>query len=108
MPRQRLRWLRGHVLRDRVLQEQAGDRRPQQGPADRGRRQAYAGCYVNAVVEFWAQDDDNGKRINCALGPVQFFKDGPAFAGGKKISANEAFDDLGDLGDEDEAGNEFL
>lgn len=68
----------------------------------------YAGCYVNAAVEFWAQDDDNGKRINCALGPVQFFKDGPAFAGGKKISANEAFDDLGDLGDEEEAGNEFL
>lgn len=77
----------------------------QLGPAD---GKPYGGCYVNAVVELWCQDDENGKRINAALGPVQFVKDGPAFAGGKKIAANDAFDDLGDLGDEEEAANEFL
>lgn len=39
----------------------------------------YAGCYVNAVVRVWAQDNEYGKRINAALGNIQFLRDGPAF-----------------------------
>lgn len=53
----------------------------------------YAGCYVNAVVELWAQDNNYGKRINASLSGVQFFRDGDAFAGGGAADADE-FDDL--------------
>lgn len=54
----------------------------------------YAGCYVNASVELWAQDNQYGKRINASLRGVQFLKDGDAFAGGGAASDDE-FDDLG-------------
>lgn len=53
----------------------------------------YAGCYVNASVELWAQDNNYGKRINASLGGVQFFKDGDAFAGGGAASEDE-FEDV--------------
>jgi hypothetical protein len=53
----------------------------------------YAGCYVNASVELWAQDNNYGKRINASLGGVQFARDGDAFAGGGAASEDE-FDDL--------------
>lgn len=49
----------------------------------------YGGCYVNAVVELWAQDNSFGKRINASLGGVQFYRDGEAFAGGGAVSADE-------------------
>jgi len=42
----------------------------------------YAGCYVNASIELWAQDNKFGKRINASLRGVQFEADGDAFAGG--------------------------
>ena len=54
----------------------------------------YGGCYVNASVEVWAQDNNFGKRINCQVKGVQFFKDGDAFSGGGAASPDE-FDDLG-------------
>ncbi len=53
----------------------------------------YAGCYVNASVELWAQDNNYGKRINAGLRGVQFFRDGDAFAGGGTASEDE-FDDI--------------
>lgn len=53
----------------------------------------YAGCYVNASIELWAQDNNYGKRINASLRGVQFLKDGEAFAGGG-IASDEEFDDL--------------
>lgn len=59
----------------------------------------YAGCYVNAIVRFWAQDDKEfGKRVNCSLEGVQFFKDGEAF-GAPQISEDrfESFDDDSDF-----------
>src|SRR5574341_45022 len=31
----------------------------------------YAGCFVNAFVQFWAQDNQYGKRINASLLGVQ-------------------------------------
>ncbi len=50
----------------------------------------YSGCYVNASVEFWAQDDKKwGKRINCTLRGVQFNRDGDAFSGSAPASADE-------------------
>ena len=42
----------------------------------------YAGCYVNASVEIWAQDNNYGKRLNASLRQVQFVKHGEPFAGG--------------------------
>jgi hypothetical protein len=53
----------------------------------------YAGCYVNASIDIWAQDNNYGKRVNASLGGVQFFKDGDAFAGGGAASEDE-FDDI--------------
>lgn len=53
----------------------------------------YAGCYVNAIVEIWAQDNNYGKRINASLSAVQFHRDGEAFAGGAAAS-QEDFDDV--------------
>ena len=53
----------------------------------------YAGCYVNASIELWAQDNNYGKRVNASLRGVQFVKDGDAFAGGGSASDDE-FDDI--------------
>lgn len=61
----------------------------------------YSGCYVNAIIELWAQDNQFGKRINANLLGVQFFKGGEPFSGGESASADDfdMFDDDGD--DED-------
>lgn len=53
----------------------------------------YAGCYVHASIELWAQDNSYGKRINASLRGVQFYKDGDAFTGGGAASDDE-FDDI--------------
>ena len=42
----------------------------------------YAGCYVNAVIELWFQDNSYGKRVNCNLLGIQFAKDGDTFGAG--------------------------
>jgi hypothetical protein len=60
----------------------------------------YSGCYVNASVEFWAQDGDNA-GIRCSLRAVQFLRDGDAFAGGSKVTADE-LDDLGEGAEADD------
>jgi len=48
--------------------------------ADDGR--PYAGCYVNAMVEIWCQDNQFGRRVNATLRGVQFAADGEPFGGG--------------------------
>lgn len=53
----------------------------------------YGGCYVNATVELWAQDNKYGKRVNAQLLGVQFSADGDSFGGGAVGSAND-FEDL--------------
>lgn len=53
----------------------------------------YSGCYVNASIELWPQDNKYGKRINARLRGVQFLRDGDAFAGGGSASEDE-FDDI--------------
>lgn len=60
----------------------------------------YAGCYVNAVVDVWAMDNNFGKRINASLSGVQFLRDGDAFAGGGVASASD-FDDISEGADAD-------
>lgn len=60
----------------------------------------YAGCYVNAIVSLWVQNNSYGKRINAQLDGVQFHSDGEPF-GDSGIDVDE-FDAFGDdFGDED-------
>ena len=61
----------------------------------------YAGCFVNASIDVWAQDNQFGRRINASLRGVQFYADGDAFAGSAPASKDE-FEDLGDTGDADD------
>lgn len=56
----------------------------------------YSGCYVNAVLDVWIQDNKFGKRINCELVGVQFVKDGEAFGGASAKAADSDFDNLPD------------
>jgi hypothetical protein len=60
----------------------------------------YAGCYVTALLDIWAQDNDFGKRINVTLKGVQFVRDGDAFVGSAPAAVDD-FDDLSDTGDSD-------
>jgi len=55
----------------------------------------YAGCYVNVVVDCWAQDNSWGKRVNFTLSGVQFHSDGDAFGGGRPASPDD-FDEVTD------------
>lgn len=52
----------------------------------------YAGCYVNASLEFWAQNNKWGQRVNAQLRGVQFFADGDAFAAGPPPAGEDEFD----------------
>jgi hypothetical protein len=63
----------------------------------------YAGCYVNVILDVWAQDNEWGKRINAKLLGVQFFKDGDSFGSGATVSEDD-FDDLS-AEDEDDASD---
>ena len=52
----------------------------------------YAGCYVNAIISLWAQDNSYGKRINAQLDGVQFCDNGePLGAGGIDVDEFDAF-----------------
>ena len=57
-------------------------------PGKEGR--IYAGCFVNAKVEIYAQA---GKfpGVRCTLGTIQFWKDGDSFSGAAKTS-DDGFD----------------
>ena len=65
----------------------------------------YSGCYVNAIVRIWPQDNKHGKRINAAVESVQFLRDGDAFGKGR-VNPDDLLDDddvgeYGELGDDD-------
>lgn len=49
----------------------------------------YSGSYGNMIVQFWAQDNSYGKRINASLLGVQFIKDGERLAGGGIAAADD-------------------
>lgn len=49
----------------------------------------YAGCYVNASVRLWVQDNKWGRRVNAELRAVQFVRDGESFGAGKVDAASE-------------------
>lgn len=59
----------------------------------------YAGSYVNVLVDFWAQDNKFGKRINASLQGIQFAKDGDGFGGGSGTATSDDFNTLEDVDD---------
>lgn len=61
----------------------------------------YAGCYVNAIVELWSQNNQWGKRINANLLGVQFAKDGEPFGDGGTSASADDFDVVGSDEDDD-------
>lgn len=64
----------------------------------------YAGCYVDASITLWIQDNNYGKRLNANLRAVRFRKDGEAFGGGAPVDVDAEFDDIDD--DEDIWGDD--
>src|SRR5690606_11645232 len=63
----------------------------------------YSGCYVNAKLIIWAQQNQHGKRINAQLGGVQFVRDGEPLSGGAPTSVDE----FGEIESAAQAANEF-
>lgn len=53
----------------------------------------YAGCYVNAIIDFWVQNNKYGKRVNANLYGVQFVKDGEPFGAGD-VDVTDDFDEV--------------
>jgi len=51
-------------------------------------RKMYGGCYVNAAVRPWLQDNKHGRAIRCDLIALQFAKDGEAFGEGVTDASN--------------------
>lgn len=73
---------------------------PDLSPLSESDGKPYAGCYVNANIEFWAQDNNYGKRINAQLRGVQFLRDGDSFGGGSGAAAEDEFENLADTEDD--------
>ena len=62
----------------------------------------FAGCYVDAILEIWIQNNSYGSRVNCTLYAVRHRRDGEAFgAGAIPSGVEDGFDDLEDDGDDD-------
>lgn len=56
----------------------------------------YAGCYVNATIRIWIQNNNWGKRANAQLRAVQFLRDGTSFGAGP-VDATQEFQALDDV-----------
>lgn len=69
-----------------------------------GKAAPYSGCYVNATLVVWCQDNEHGKRLNAQVKAIQFVRDGEAF-GAAPTDPNEDFDD-DDSGSEGDFGND--
>lgn len=63
----------------------------QRNPLQPADGKPYAGCFVNALVEFWAQDDPKYPGLRSTLVGVQFARDGDAFSGAT-VAKPEDFD----------------
>lgn len=62
----------------------------------------YSGCYVNVIIDVWAQDNQYGKKVNAQLQGIQFVKDGEAFSGGGTSADASDFDEIADGADADD------
>lgn len=64
-------------------------------PLDSTDTKPYAGCYVNATIELWAQDNQFGKRVNAQVKAVQFSREGEPF-GDKTVNVEDEFEKIED------------
>lgn len=94
-----------------VFISSSNDKRP--GVFDRDRTplsqedgRIYAGCRVNGMIEFWAQDNQYGKRINASLSGVQFVADDEPFGGGGVPATADDFPPL-DEGESDSSSDDI-
>jgi len=62
----------------------------------------FAGCYVDAVVEPWIQDNQYGKKVNANLFVIRYRGEGEPFGAGAVPAG--ALDDLDDLEAGDASG----
>ena len=60
----------------------------------------YSGCYVNAKVRLWWQDNKYGKRVNCELIAVQFAAEGQPLSE-LHVSTEKAMEGFESISDED-------
>jgi hypothetical protein len=51
----------------------------------------YSGCWVNATIDIYAQDNQFGRRINATLTGVQFVRHDEAFGGGARAADPSEF-----------------
>ena len=58
----------------------------------------YSGAVVNMQVEFWAQDNSNGKGLRATLLGIQKAKDADAFGGGS-VPTDDAFGEIAEGAD---------
>lgn len=69
-------------------------------PSKAGR--LFDGCWVNAKVEIWPQDNAQGKGLRATLQVIQRVKKGDAFGGGTPPTA-EDFGEIEDDGDDEDS-----
>lgn len=62
-------------------------------PIVEGDPRLFAGCYVNAEVSAWAQDNQFGKGVNWSLNKVQYVREGDPFGEGQR-PVEESFSNL--------------
>ena len=70
------------------------DRSPLNEATCMSENKLYPGCYVNAVVLFWAYDNKFGKGMGANLKAVQFADHGEDLSGATTIDVDSEFDDL--------------
>lgn len=61
----------------------------------------YSGCFVNMNVEFWPQENTNGKGLRATLLGIQKYGDGDAFGGGSRPSSDD-FEEITEGADADD------
>lgn len=76
-------------------------------PLSDGDGKPYAGCFVNATIRLWAQDNKYGRRVNAQLRAIQFWGDGEPFGEGA-VDAAEEFGDTSEGDASDVSVDEML
>ena len=62
---------------------------PQREPLVAADGKPYSGSYGNIIIDFWAQDNQFGKRVNASLMGVQHVRDGERLSGGGVAAADD-------------------
>ena len=54
----------------------------------------YAGCYVDATIRLWVQNNKWGKGVNAELRAVRFNRDGESLGGSVPVNVENEFDGM--------------